>query len=470
MAGHGPSAGRWRIILPTVVGGLCVACAPQRVGRPLVLLASWDTTRTDALGCYGGTNTRTPTADRLAETGVRFAWAMSSSSTTLAAHTTVMTGLDAHDHAVPRNGFPIPPHHEVLADRFAQEGWDTLAVVGSYALEAKMGLDRGFREYHDDGGWQAAVLNTYEVNAKTVTDIALKAALAAPTDQPLFLFVHYYDAHMPWSSAPPALQAEFTDPSYDGQAGGNRDGIGYLTEATRNGTLRTADRDHATALYHAEVAWVDQQFGRLLEGLEAAGMLTNSLIVLFSDHGEIFDEEPERPFRHGPDVDLPIVHVPLVIAGRGAFAIPAGVVVNQTVRTEDVGTTLLSQIAPRSPGLGTGLDLSLLWGAAPPLDWPTALAEATKPIDHIRADAWPNADFERAAISQTHIVTHAPYLATPPRTFLRQTGQPIGENDDHQLIRELSIFDARMPGRRVAHLDADTRAALGALGYLTDEP
>ena len=41
--------------------------------RPLVLLVSFDTTRADALSCYGALDAATPHADRLAAEGVRFA-------------------------------------------------------------------------------------------------------------------------------------------------------------------------------------------------------------------------------------------------------------------------------------------------------------------------------------------------------------------------------------------------------------
>ena len=94
------------------LGGLALGCSqPETSPAPLLLLVSFDTTRADALSCYGLGGlpaADTPHADRLAERGVRFAWAMSSSSTTLAAHTAVMSGEDSHGHGVPRNGGGAP--------------------------------------------------------------------------------------------------------------------------------------------------------------------------------------------------------------------------------------------------------------------------------------------------------------------------------------------------------------------------
>ena len=455
-----------RIPLPALA--LLVACAgPRTTPAPLVVLVSFDTTRADALGCYGAPDARTPTVDALAEQGVRFAWAMSSSSTTLAAHTAVMSGEDSHGHAVPRNGFPVRPDLPLLAERFSDQGWHTVAAVGSYALEHDMGLSRGFARYEDHAGWQAAVFGLYEVNGREVTDSALALVDTRPADTPVFLFVHYYDPHMPWTSAPDHIRAPFVDPDYRGRAGGDRAGIGHLTEATLRGALTDADRSHARGLYLAEVAWADRQLARLLRGLGARGLLQDSLVVVFSDHGEVFDEVPERPFRHGPDVDLPIVHVPLVVRGTGRFATPSGQVVEPTVRTLDIGSTVLAAAGDPRP-LGSGRDLAAWWSPSPPSVWPLAFAEATKPLEHLRTDVWPNADLERVVVDATHMVSRAPWLGTGDQTFLRTTGQPPSADPRPDLHAALDAFDARAPGARQAAYDAETRSALEALGYLDD--
>ena len=459
---------RWHCL---AVGGLALGCGrPETTPAPLVLLVSFDTTRADALSCYGLGGlpaADTPHSDSLAERGVRFAWAISSSSTTLAAHTAVMSGEDSHRHAVPRNGFPVPPELPLLAERFQADGWRTLASVGSFALERDMGLDRGFDAYVDHANWQAALFGEYEANGRTVTDTALSLVDTRAADEPVFLFVHYYAPHMPWNSAPTHVQERFVDPNYDGPAGGDRAGIEHLTVATLQHTLSTADRAHGQALYRAEVAWADRQLGRLLRGLGARGLLHDSLLVLFSDHGEMFNEEPARPYRHGPDVDLPVVHVPLIVAGSGRFDTPQGHVVDRTVRTLDIGTTVLRALDDSAPPLGTGLDLAQLWAPTPPTKWPIALAEATMPHDALRTDTWPNADLERAAVSDSHVLTRAAWLDHEERLFTRNpVAVPVQAAVPAPLSQALDAFDARMPGVREAALDDQTRSALEALGYI----
>jgi hypothetical protein len=114
------------------------------------------------------------------------------------------TGLDPHRHAVVRNGYALEGNPPLLAERFAAAGWDTIAVIGGTVLDHSLGLARGFRIY-DDVPTQERV---YEHDAKRVTDRALAAIEKRDKTRPLFLFVHYYDAHSPWNNAPQALQRE----------------------------------------------------------------------------------------------------------------------------------------------------------------------------------------------------------------------------------------------------------------------
>jgi arylsulfatase A-like enzyme len=462
---------RARIVL---VLGLAALLGPS-CGRPppgdapLILLISLDTTRADALGCTAAPDAVgvAPRLAGLAGEGVCFSRAWSSSSTTLAAHATVMTGLDSHGHGVVRNGAPVSPGVERLAERLGAAGWHAAAAVGSYALQRGMGLEQGFAAYEDHGGWRG-LFGLYEVSADQVTDSALALLDARPAGAPTLLFAHYYDVHMPWNSAPDELQARFVPAG--NPLRGDREGVGYLTRETKAGRLRPEDRAAARGLYLAELAWVDQQVGRLLDGLAARGLDDDLLVIVFADHGETFDEEPARPWGHGPDVDEPIIHVPLIIAGRGAFALPAGApaVDGEQARLADLGTTALRlALGPGAP-LGGGVDLSAPWrGEA--VARPPSFAEATKPIERTRDDAWPNLPLERAVVTEGLLLTRAPYLGTPDALFEAAPGQaPVVDQPDRAaaLGALLTAWDAAAPGPKAVELNEETRSALEALGYL----
>ena len=468
------TAPRRRRHVARLAGGLA-ALAASSCGRPppgdapLILLISLDTTRADALGCTAAEDAVgvAPRLAGLAAEGVCFTRAWSSSSTTLAAHATVMTGLDSHGHGVVRNGAPVAGEAPRLAERLAAAGWHTAAAVGSYALQRGMGLEQGFAAYEDHGGWRG-LFGLYEVSADRVTDSALALLDARPAGVPTLLFAHYYDVHMPWNSAPDAIRARFAP--LDNPLRGDREGIGFRTRETKAGRLRPEDRAAARGHYLAELAWVDQEVGRLLDGLAARDLDDDLLIIVFADHGETFDEEPARPWGHGPDVDVPIIHVPLFIAGRGALALPEGApaLEGEQARLADVGTTALRlALGPGAP-LGGGVDLSAPWrGEA--LRRPPSFAEATKPIEHTRADAWPNLPLERAVVIEGHLLTRAPYLGTADALFEAAPGQaPVRDQPERAaaLGALLTAWDAAAPGHRAVALSDETRAALEALGYL----
>ncbi len=70
--------------------------------------------------------------------------------TTLAAHTSILTGLHPHTHGVPENGFRVHPYNRLLPEILRDEGYRTAAFVGSFALARRFGLDQGFDHYDED--------------------------------------------------------------------------------------------------------------------------------------------------------------------------------------------------------------------------------------------------------------------------------------------------------------------------------
>jgi arylsulfatase A-like enzyme len=70
------------------------------------------------------------------------------------------------------------------------------------------------------------------------------------------------------------------------------------------------------ALYDGEVAFVDQQVGRVLDALRASAYWQNTAVVVTSDHGEAFGEH--GMIRHGFELWEELVHVPLIVRMPGA--------------------------------------------------------------------------------------------------------------------------------------------------------
>ncbi len=476
----------------SLLAACCLACDTEQQPEPepepaapaTFLLVSLDTTRADALSCYSEQNhwglafppesrpvPSTPVADGLAERGLRFAWALSHAPTTLSSHASVFTGLDSHGHGVVRNGYPLEGELPLMTERFAQAGWDTLAVIGSSALERRMGLDRGFRSYDDPGPQPTGGM--YIRDAETVTAAALAAVDArqqAGSEQgDLLLFVHYFDAHTPWFTAPAELVRKFATHSYQGTVDGSMKSISQLALQRVTGRLRYGDARYARALYLAQVAWADQQLGLLLQGLEERGLMEDSLVALFADHGETLEENERNPYTHGPDVDLVDIHVPLILAGRGRFGLPVQEI-GSLVRLMDLGPTLLG-LAGMDASLGQGRDLAPLWqGQALPSV--PSFAEATKPDQQESTKAWNNLPFERAVAQDGHLLVAEPLRGGVGTLHRVAAGQPLQRDGGRarQLAGLLRAWDEAAPPHRAVDMAPATVQALRALGYLAEEP
>ena len=81
----------------------------------------------------------------------------------------------------------------------------------------------------------------------------------------------------------------------------------------------------ARSNYHGMLRLIDDQFRRLVEGLEARGLRENTLIVFLSDHGDFVGEY--GLIRKGPDLPEILTRIPMVLAGPG---------IAKTGRREDV--------------------------------------------------------------------------------------------------------------------------------------
>jgi arylsulfatase A-like enzyme len=80
--------------------------------------------------------------------------------------------------------------------------------------------------------------------------------------------------------------------------------------------LTPEQREWIRTLYLAEVQFVDEQIGRVLDYLENEGLYEESLIILTSDHGEEFWEH--GGYEHGHSTFQEVIAVPLMIKLPGA--------------------------------------------------------------------------------------------------------------------------------------------------------
>ena len=116
---------------------------------PNVLLITIDTIRADHCSAYGYERLTTPELSRVAETGVIFLTAYAPIATTAPSHASLFTSLYPRSHGVMKNGLTLQPQFRTLAEELQEAGYQTAAVVASYPVSAKFGLNQGM-DYYDD--------------------------------------------------------------------------------------------------------------------------------------------------------------------------------------------------------------------------------------------------------------------------------------------------------------------------------
>jgi arylsulfatase A-like enzyme len=242
-----------------------------------------------------------------------------------------------------------------------------------------------------------------------------------------------------------------------------------VARRARRGRLTSTEKDAYIGSYHAEVAWIDENFGALIDGLRRAGRLDNAYVAILGDHGEMLFDDPSAPVGHGADIDLAVTHVPYAITGFGVRrATPR--VIDTPVPVSSLGPTLLTLTAgpAAAESLGDGLDLSpMLRGET--VSMPTFFLEATKPVASGGAGRWNNLGCEKGALGRGFLYIEPRSPQRRPAQLYRVDAQQSRSNDvaaSAALRGALHEWSDRAPSFRAETMGEDQREALQALGYI----
>lgn len=282
-----------------------------------VVLITLDTTRVDRLGYSGYEKARTPNIDRLAGKGAYFTNAYTPVPLTLPSHSSIMTGTYPVCHQVHNNGFyRLPQELETMAEILKSRGYTTAAFVSSFTVDSRFGLDQGF-DHYDDSFEDKEILKNFRTERtadKTFSSFAswLKGA---PTG-PLFVWLHFFDPHLPYNPPPP-FSTEFAGHPYDG-----------------------------------EIAFVDSIIGQVINKLKEKNLLNQSLIIIAGDHGEALGER--REIDHGLFLYDNTMKVPLIFFSEKDFPSRR---IEARVRLIDILPTVLDFLGLPTPSKVQGTSL-----------------------------------------------------------------------------------------------------------------
>jgi len=343
--------------------------------------------------CAGHPLLRTPNMDRIAAEGVRFANAVTTSPLCMPARASFVSGLYCHNHGMWRNAGCLPADDETFFHHLQRAGYHTGYIGKSHFYVHRQGdhlrdhedymRARGIEYVHETTGPWATVntrsymtdrweeLGLYEafredyerrrgtpwaswpsplpeaefpdsyVGRKAVEFIA-----GADGDRPICLFVGFGGPHDPFDA--PGRYAAMYDPRRCPQpispepipAGLPGPAAAYV--GAREQFVRGAEGldpekvAAAAASYFGKITLIDYWVGGILEALAGRGWLEDTLVVLWSDHGEMLGDHGwffKRVFYESS------VRVPLLLRWPGQ--VPAGVVRPHLAQTIDVFDTLL---------------------------------------------------------------------------------------------------------------------------------
>jgi arylsulfatase A-like enzyme len=302
------------------------------------VIVAVDSLRPDHLGCYGYPRPTSPQLDSLAAGGVLFERVIGQASWTTPSFGTILTGLYPSQHGALALNNMLRPTVPTLAALLEARGYATAGIVNAPALSPDYGFARGFDSYD--------IAEPESRDARETSRLAL-AWLDRNPGGPFFLFLHYFDAHLPY--APQPGYDRFGDPGYEGAVGDRFDpdllAPDRETLLASMVTWSAADWDRVKSLYDGEIRSTDQAIGMLLRGLKARGLGRNTLIVFLSDHGQEFFEH--GAYGHGHSLYGEVLRVPLVISLEGRL--PQGVRVGSQVRLVDVVPTVLDVLGYEGP-------------------------------------------------------------------------------------------------------------------------
>lgn len=319
---------------------LLIGClSPSRVPaeaaqQPNIIFIMVDALRHDHLSVYGYERPTTPNLDLyVARQGLRFDDATSPSSWTYPANAAIMTGRAASRIGLEWNNdnTHIPAEQNMLAEYLKTAGYTTAGFTNAYYTWPRFGFDQGYDTYEavltGPNGDAAKVNERAEQWLDTVWAPSLK-------DKPLYLYLYYYDPHTIYDPPPP--YHVMYDSTYTGTLTGE---VYQNGEIVVSGAYTPTERDvqHLKALYDGEITYWDAQFKQMMDYLGEQGILDNAIIVVTSDHGQMFGEHGE--WTHHNALYEEVVRVPLLFSWPDAP--PGGAVITDSVSTMDIVPTLL---------------------------------------------------------------------------------------------------------------------------------
>ena len=280
--------------------------------RPNVVLILADDLGYGDLGSYGHHALRTPSLDRLSGEGLRLTSYYAPSPLCSPSRASLLTGRIHRRTGIeswipPDQDVQLGPREITIATLLKRAGYQTF-MAGKWHLNGGLDVaghaqpgDHGFDHWLALHAWaiphHADPTNLFRNGkplggtkgyaAQIVVDEALDWLSARRTDAPFFLYLPFVEPHGTIAS-PPRFNA-----LYEAFTTGRPDPFPNEDRYPANLAARGPGE------YYANVSHLDHEIGRLLEGLDGAGLRESTLVIFTSDNGPVTAD-----WRHWWEVNL----------------------------------------------------------------------------------------------------------------------------------------------------------------------
>jgi arylsulfatase A-like enzyme len=336
-AAHFPLLALGRVLLLGFLGLAALGCQEPRFSeRQRAILIVLDAARADRVGFHGYDKETTPYLDALAQGALVGDHHYTHHPTTRAAIPALFYSRYFTPSLFPSHRM-VPVYEPAALFRttddqafslpaaFEEAGYLTAGISAHSWMQPGEPLTREFQEFyrlkapwHPTGRWTGRIWEGLKwilpggdrrrlgvAQAHEVIDEGL-SWIASNSDRDFFLYLHLMDTHTPHRFGADAMALVADKPGRIERLKASH------RQYSQDDVLNAREKTLLDALYDGSLRYTDRELGRFFATLARWGILTDTLIVVTSDHGEALLDVPGR-FGHGGPLYESKAHIPLVI-------------------------------------------------------------------------------------------------------------------------------------------------------------
>ncbi|MBN2038832.1 MAG: sulfatase [Spirochaetes bacterium] len=353
-----------------------------RFGNPNVLILAADALRPDHLSGNGYTRNTTPNIDKIMKEGISFTNTYIEVPRTFPSWVSILTGRYASSHGI-RHMFPtsrdINKKFNSITEILNKQNYET-SVIGDFAADIFTRIDLGFRKvdtpyFNFNYLLEQIILEAHTgifpfITGKTGLELfpVLKdSAYFCPpefikdkvistiknSEKSFFITSFFSSTHFPYASPYPYYKM-YSEENYSGPYKYYKQNIISLDEIKED---RISDKDikQIRALYDGGLKAFDDAVGEIIEFLSEEDILSNTIIIILSDHGENLYEN-DTGMGHGEHFRGKYsTRIPFII--RFPDLKQSGLKIDHIARAVDIVPTILSILNSPVPGYMEGKSL-----------------------------------------------------------------------------------------------------------------